>query len=292
MVHKPRLNKLIQLLEEGKPAFGTFVANGNLDGLDTVTDAGYDFVIIENEHKGMHFTDLRISLQFFLNRKKVSSQGNLQADPTPLVRISPNAEEIANNQWVLKQTLDHGPYGIVLPRLETVEAAKAAVIASRYSQIHDARDKDPVGERGWSPGMAARYWGLSVPEYYKTADLWPLDPEGELLLMAICESVKGIQNLPDILNEVKGIGMVLAGPGDMSVSMGVGTDTQSSQVQEGLLRTLEICKQYGVPCATNAVTPEAIDMRISQGFSAFITYADIVNPALTHGISKRRVELS
>ena len=33
MAHKPRLNKVIALLEEGKPAFGTFVSNGNLDGL-------------------------------------------------------------------------------------------------------------------------------------------------------------------------------------------------------------------------------------------------------------------
>ena len=207
MVHKPRLNKLIQLLEEEKPAFGTFVSNGNLDALDTVTDAGYDFVIIENEHAGMNFTDLRISLQFFLNRKKVASKGNLQADPTPLVRVSPNAEEIANNQWVLKQTLDHGPYGVVLPRLESVEAAKAAVTACRYNQRNDARDKEPPGERGWSPRMASRYWGLTVPEYYETADLWPLDPDGELLLMVICESVKGVKGLPDILNEVKGIGM-------------------------------------------------------------------------------------
>ena len=112
MAHKPRLNKVIALLEEGKPAFGTFVSNGNLDGLAHAIGAGYDFVFIENEHVGMDFSQLRISFQFLLSRGKIAAQGNLQADPTPFVRVAPNTEEM--NQWVLKQTLDHGAYGLLV----------------------------------------------------------------------------------------------------------------------------------------------------------------------------------
>ena len=83
MPHKPKLNRIIQLLEEGKPAFGTHVSNGNLDEIANATTAGYDFVFIENEHVGMDFSQLRVSLQFFLNRKNIHEQGSLQANPTP-----------------------------------------------------------------------------------------------------------------------------------------------------------------------------------------------------------------
>ena len=278
MAHKPRLNKVIALLEEGKPAFGTFVSNGNLDGLAYAANAGYDFVFIENEHVGMDFSQLRISFQFLLSRGKIASQGNLQADPTPCVRVAPKTEEM--NQWVLKQTLDHGAYGLLLPKLESVEAARAAVLACRYQQRRGA--DNPLGERGWSPRAAADYWGLSVPDYYEAAGLWPLDQDGEVFLIAICESAEGVKNLPDILSQVKGIGGVLAGPGDLSVSMGAAGNGRDPEVQEALLSILDTCKKFEVACGGVAETPEDMERQLEEGFQFFITSARQSNPTLAH----------
>ncbi len=278
MPRNPRLNRLIELLEEGKPAFGAHVYNGNLDEIAQATTADYDFVFIENEHVGMDFTQLKISLQFFLNRKSIHEQGSLQANPTPLVRVAPNTGEM--NQWVVKQTLDHGVYGVLLPKVESVEAAKAAVLACRYPQKRDA--EHPWGERGWSPGAAARYWGLTVPEYYDSAGLWPLDADGEIFLMAICESATGVKNLPDILREVKGIGGVLAGPGDLSVTMGAAGNPQDPDVQEALLSILNTCKKHGVPCGAVSGTPDELDRQMEQGYQFFITSSQTNNPTLTH----------
>ena len=278
MAHKPRLNKVIALLEEGKPAFGTFVSNGNLDGLAHVANAGYDFIFVENEHVGMDFSQLRISFQFLLSRGKIAAQGNLQADPTPFVRVAPNTEEM--NQWVLKQTLDHGAYGLLLPKLESVEAAHAAVLACRYHQRKGSGN--PQGERGWSPRAAAHYWGLSVPDYYDSAGLWPLDQGGEVFLIAICESAKGVKNLSDILSQVKGIGGVLAGPGDLSVSVGAAGNGRDPEVQEALLSVLATCKKFGVACGGVAETPEDVERQLEQGFQFFITSSQQSNPALAH----------
>ena len=281
MPHKPRLNRLIELLEQEKPAFGTHVSNGNLDEIANAATAAYDFVFIENEHVGMDFSQLRVSLQFFLNRKNILEQGSLQANPTPLVRVAPNTGEM--NQWVLKQTLDHGVYGVLLPKVESVEAAKAAVLACRYPQKRGAEHS--WGERGWSPGAASRYWGLTVPEYYEAAGLWPLDPDGEIFLMAICESARGVQNLPDILREVQGIGGVLAGPGDLSVTMGAAGNPQDPDVQEALLSILNTCKQFGVPCGAVASTPDELDRQMEQGYQFFITSSQPQNPTLQHALS-------
>ena len=135
--------------------------------------------------------------------------------------------------------MDQGAYGLILPRVESVEAAKAAVVACRYVQRLDAADASPRGERGWDPRVAAPYWGISVEEYTELSDLWPLDPNGELLLMAMCETADGVKNLPAILREVKGIGVVWAATGDMAVSLGVGPDRGHPLVEEAVLSTLK-----------------------------------------------------
>ena len=49
-----RYNKIIDLLEHGKPVFSTStVPNGSLDDLTYIADADYDAVIIEMEHEGV-----------------------------------------------------------------------------------------------------------------------------------------------------------------------------------------------------------------------------------------------
>ena len=264
-----RYNKAIQLLEEGKPVFGTgLIWNGNLDEMTYFADSDYDLVMIEMEHEGLSFNNLRTSLQFLLNRKRVSDGGGLQADPTPIVRIPPNTRE--QNQWVIKQALDTGVYGLILPHLDTVEGAMSAVRAARYPQVPGVADFEPQGERGWWQRIAPRYWGLSATEYYDAADIWPIDPDGNLLLMGIVEEPTGANNLPDILREVKGIGAIWAGPGDMSVALGHRGNAGHPEVQEMLLRILGICQNAGVPCAVGCTAAE-VPMRLEQGFSILIT---------------------
>ena len=88
MAEKMRYNKIIDLLERGKPVFSTStVPNGNLDDLTYIADADYDAVIIEMEHEGFSFSTLRTSLQVLLNRKRIAEKGNLQPDVVPMVRI-------------------------------------------------------------------------------------------------------------------------------------------------------------------------------------------------------------
>ena len=186
-----RYNKVIELLEQDKPVFCSgLVWNGNLDDMTFVGDADYDMVIVEMEHQGFDFNDLRTMLQFLMNRKKISENGTLQADPAPFVRIPPNTRE--RNQWVMKQALDAGVYGLVLPPLDNVEDAKAAVAAARYPQVPGAADFESEGERGWWYRIAPRYWGLTPAEYYDAADLWPLDPDGNMLLIGIIEDPVGV----------------------------------------------------------------------------------------------------
>ena len=276
-----RYNKVIELLEQDKPVFCSgLVWNSNLDDMTFVGDSDYDMVIVEMEHQGFSFNDLRTMLQFLLNRKKVAGSGSLLASPAPFVRVPPNFRE--RNQWVIKQALDTGVYGLVLPHLNNVDDAQAAVVAARYPQVPGVADFEPQGERGWWTRIAPRYWGLTSTEYYDAADLWPLDPDGNMLLVGIIEEPEGVKNVRDILREVKGIGAIWAGPGDMSVAMGHKGNASHPDVQANLLTIVEACKEFGVPCATGC-TAEEVSMRLDQGFRIIITSPEKTTRGLDEG---------
>ena len=183
----------------------------------------------------------------------------------PFVRVPPNSREVGGNQWVIKQALDSGVFGLALPHVNTVDDARAAVVASRYPQVPGVPDFEPQGQRGWWQRIAPRYWGLGSQEYYDAADVWPLDPDGEILLIGIIEEAEGVKNIRDIVREVKGLGAIWAGPGDMSVSMGKRGNSSDPEVQEACLRVLEACKEFGVPCMAGATAAD-VERRLEQGF--------------------------
>jgi len=65
MPEHTRYNKVIDLLEQGKYVFAYgLVLHGNLDDLTFVADSDYDMVMIEMEHEGLGFNNLRVSLHF------------------------------------------------------------------------------------------------------------------------------------------------------------------------------------------------------------------------------------
>ena len=245
------------------------IPNGNFEEIAALGQSAYDLIILETEHVGFDFPTLRHSLQYLLNRKRLVEKGTLQPDVVPLVRIPPYTRE--RNAWVIKQTLDAGPFGLVLPHLDSVEGAEAAVRAARYPQVPGAPDFEPEGERGWASALAPTYWGLSPQDYCEAADVWPLDPDGELLLMGIVENVRGINALPDILRQVKGIGAIWAGPGDLSVSMGLRGNATHPDVEAGVQQILAMCQNAGVPCATGTTPAISVETRLEQGFRIVIT---------------------
>ena len=107
MSESVRYNKVIDLLETGNTVFASgLIWNGNVDDVMFVSDSDYDMVMIEMEHEGFNFDSLKLSLQFLLNRKRISEKSSVQADIVPLVRIPPNARELS--QWIIKQALDTG----------------------------------------------------------------------------------------------------------------------------------------------------------------------------------------
>jgi 4-hydroxy-2-oxoheptanedioate aldolase len=263
MAEIPRLNGAIKALEQGTPAFATF-APPEIGAAQAIAAAPYDGAVFEMEHNPYDIRLLRDCMQYMLDRAQIVKSGSLAPAVPPMVRIPPNGGEMS--QWVAKQVLDIGVYGIVWPHVSTVEEARNAVAACRYPRPPSASYYEPAGQRGDAPRTAARYWGISQQEYYTRADVWPLNPKGEILVVIMCEEVRAIKNLPRMLKEVPGIGVVLIGEGDLSQDMGFPRQYDHPPVAAAIDEILAICKEHNVPCGHPHVDSSNVETILNKGF--------------------------
>jgi 4-hydroxy-2-oxoheptanedioate aldolase len=263
MAALPRLNTVIRALESGKIPVTVFTPP-TVDGAIALSVAPYDGVIFEAEHNAYDVKDLRDCLQYMLNRRQIVEQASITPAVTPLIRIPPNGGEM--NQWCAKQVLDIGAYGVVWPHISTVDEAHNAVAACRYPRPASSDAYEPEGLRGDSPIAAARYWGITAQEYYARADAWPLNPLGEILVVIMCEDVRAIDNLPEILREVRGIGVVLIGEGDLSQNLGYPRQYDHPAVVEAMTAIRRICNEHQVACGHPHVDASNAQRVIDEGY--------------------------
>jgi 4-hydroxy-2-oxoheptanedioate aldolase len=268
-----RLNKLIELFENDQPAFGLLSFNYSLDSARSMASSGLDFIMIDMEHAPFDVERLREFLLGMTNKRAIMEKGNLQPDVVPFVRIpaAGGAEELIAQA---KQVLDVGVYGIMFPAIHNADQAELAVRATRYPQLNGVADYEPAGLRGRNPSNASWFWG--VPNYVGRADVWPLDPQGELLAVMFIESPEGVQNIEEIIS-VPGVGGIFIGPSDLSTTMGYASPA-APQVEEAIQTVLSACLAHDVPCAITTGSG-SVQQRIEQGFRFVTVGADSGLPA-------------
>jgi 4-hydroxy-2-oxoheptanedioate aldolase len=257
------LNGAIAKLAAGETVFASF-SPADPGNAQAFAAGPYDAVVFEMEHNPFSTRELRDSLQYLLDRAQILKRGNPSPSVTPLVRVPANGSEL--NQWMAKQALDAGVYGIIFPHVSTVDEARNAVSACRYPRPESAPLYHPPGLCGDGPFGAARYWGVDVGEYYRRADTWPLAPDGDVLAIIMCEEVKAIRNLPRMLEQVPGIGVVLIGEGDLSQDLGHPREYDNPEVEAAIADVVAICADAGVPAGIPHVTPGNVTKRLEQGF--------------------------
>ena len=187
----------------------------------------------------------------------------------PLVRIPQEGDE--DFKWAVKQVLDLGAFGVVLPHVDTKEEAIRLVRAMRYPPTRDSTRPEPRGERGWGPGRAVRFWDVAnARKYHSRADVRPLNPEGELFAVAMIESAEAFENITEILEApVSGIMVV---PGDMSIDLGLGPrgELNFPEVDAAYQTVLKAClAQEAVVCGCGD-SRSRMKMRLDEGWRFFL----------------------
>jgi 4-hydroxy-2-oxoheptanedioate aldolase len=257
-----RMNRTIETLEAGHPVFGLFTANLSPQNARALATSQLDFLFIDMEHSPFDMETLKTFLLGMQNVRAVAEQGHPQMGVTPLVRIPMNGREPM--QWAIKQVLDMGAFGVVVPFVDTREEALAVIQAMRYPQARGSEIAEPHGLRGSSPGIASWFWG--VPDYRARADTWPLSPRGDLLAVLQIETPTGVENIEEIAS-VPGVGAIFIGPSDLAQQYGL--PGNHPEVVAAIDRVLAACIANDVPCGltTSAGNVEA---RLAQGFR-FVT---------------------
>jgi hypothetical protein len=73
-------------------------------------------------------------------------------------------------------------------------------------------------------------------------------------------------NLPKMLKEVPGIGVVLIGEGDLSQDMGNPRHLRAPRVAAAIDEALAICREAGVPCGHPHVDVNNVEKLVEKGF--------------------------
>ena len=124
------LNRTIETLESGKPVFGLFTSDLSLTNARALAGSDLDFIFIDMEHSPFDTETLRAFLLGMTDKARILEKGSVQMDVTPIVRIPMYGRE--KLQFLVKQVLDVGAFGIVFPFIDTREQAVNAVASMRY----------------------------------------------------------------------------------------------------------------------------------------------------------------
>ena len=262
-----RLNRAIELLEQGQPIYYTGAGEPTYEGGIKAAQTWADYIIFEMEHEMYNIPALD---EFMHGLAAGGPTRSGHRTPAVLVTLPTDGTDegvIRANAWMIKQVLARGIHGILLCHAETPGAVKALVESVRYP-FHTIGIGEGLntGRRGnGGQGNAASIWGISVEEYFERADVWPLNPQGEIMLGLKIENRRALTNAEATV-AVPGIAFAEWGPGDMAFSFGY-RDRPSpypEELQRARTRVVSACKAASI-AFLDGVTPENIINKIEEG---------------------------
>jgi 2-keto-3-deoxy-L-rhamnonate aldolase RhmA len=193
--------------------------------------AGFDWLLIDMEHAPFTLESLEVVLMAFNGR-----------DTVPIVRVP------WNDRVNIKQVLDLGAEGVLIPYVCSSEEARQAVAACKYP---------PVVIRGFGPRRASDYY-RKTEEYVRTAN------DGVIVLVQI-EHFAAVESVRQILS-LQCIDVVILGPQDLSASLGLLGHPDHPLVLDAIRKVVSEAKRLGLPVGIplDLDTPDGELQRLSR----------------------------
>ena len=183
-----------------------------------------------------------------------------------IVKTAEIAPDPAKAQARIGQQLNLGVSGVMFVSVESAKEAEQGIAAMRFKSKGGTR---PDGDVGIAPGV----WGVSETEYREKADLWPLNPKGELINWTIVESKEGLAHVREIA-AVKGVGVLWPGAGTLRQVFTTTTPSGERKFDEqgweaAIQQVLAACQEFKLACGFPAREKD-LELRMKQGFSVFV----------------------
>jgi 2-keto-3-deoxy-L-rhamnonate aldolase RhmA len=225
-------------LLQDKLLVGTMVTLNAPQVAELLAVVGYDWLFLDAEHGVFDTQALQATLQ---------AAGN----STPcLVRVSSAAET------PIKQALDIGAAGIIVPQVNSAIQASQVVQWAKYP---------PQGTRGVGIARAQGY-SLALPDYIATAN------EASAVIIQ-AEHIDAVNQIEDIV-KVPGIDAIFVGPYDLSGSLGRLGDINHPDVSKAIEHITRVCKDVGMRLGIFGVSADAVKPYISAGYTLVVAGVD------------------
>ena len=238
-----RPNPLRQKIAAGRPVIGPLLQEvpDSPDLVEFLGNAGFDYVIVDGEHAGVHN-----------ERARDLTRAAEAAGICALARV-PDADPAR-----ILSFLDSGIQGVILAHCNSADDAEALVRAVKYP---------PRGIRGAASGSRAAQFGYSGAA--RPRDLVEF-ANRETLCLGLIEEVPGVDAVPAML-QVDGFDGCFLGSGDLSLTMGLeyyGVVPTHPEVQRRIDRvrdqTLAAGKLVMAPAGSGAAARALIEQGIQM----------------------------
>jgi 2-keto-3-deoxy-L-rhamnonate aldolase RhmA len=220
-----------QVLASRKLLTGTIVTLEAPAVAERLVDAGFDWLFLDGEHAPLDSARMQHILQAVGGRCP------------SLIRI-PSIDEV----WV-KQALDIGADGVIVPRIRGADEARSVVDWCRYP---------PEGARSVGVGRAHGY-GARFGEYLARANQ-------DLAVVLQIEHADAVAAIDDIAR-VNGVDALFVGPYDLSASLGIPGEVSDARVTAAIDRIGEVCRQRDVTAGIFGIDAAAARPWIAKGFT-------------------------
>jgi len=222
------------------PSFGTWISSSSPVCVDALREMGFDWLMIDTEHSPVNPETLAAM---------IATVGDTGV--TPLVRVG-NVD-----QYLIKQALDSGAQGILVPLVSTEAQARTVVSFAKYP---------PDGVRGAAAAAASRY-GRDLASYLRSAN-------AETIVGVQIETREALENL-EAIARVPGVDLLFVGPTDLTLSLGLLDDRKNPRVAEAMRNVVGVCTSHGKVPGTLVIDADEKRRAVELGFR-FISLASDV----------------
>jgi 4-hydroxy-2-oxoheptanedioate aldolase len=248
-----------QRLARGEAVLGCFLSFGCAQTAELMAAAGYEWAVIDLEHGAGNERDALAQMQALATRRCLT-----------IVRVESTARQRVH------RVLDFGAHGVMFPRIDTAEEARAAVAAMRYP---------PAGVRGVAFSNRACGYGSNARPY--------LEGSHALLTIVQIESPTAVAN-SEAIADVEGVDVLFVGPADLSHSLGILGKFEHPDFVSATRRTTQAALSRGKHCGILLPSPQDIRRYFDMGFRFVAASSDagLLNSAATSLVQSLQKELA
>lgn len=220
---------------------GMWVCSGSPLIAELCAGSGLDWLLVDAEHSPNGLESILAQLQA------------IHGYPVHTLVRPP-----VNDTVVIKQYLDLGVQNLLVPMVNSVADAEAAVAATRYP---------PHGVRGVGSALARAARWNRVPDYLARAN--------ETISVTVqIESTAAVESVDDIL-KVDAVDAIFIGPSDLAASMGLLGQQEHPEVRAAVERCLAAADAAGKPAGVNAFNLDTAKHYLDNGADFILVGADV-----------------